>query len=103
MTNSEQDLTEVPEMVTGRDEEGFDVHIDVGLLLAHDPKLRALVHTALELFFRNEGVTDHPVGFAITVFDRTGRSGTALTTDWNKDIDLENYSPEEADIIERRQ
>lgn len=91
-----------PHMITARDEDGNDVSIDVSKLCARDSNFRDLVTMALERFFASGAVTDFPVGISITVFDREGQSGTALTTDWNKDIDLEHYSPDEDAIIDRR-
>lgn len=91
-----------PRMITARDEDENDVSIDVAQLCAQDANLHDLMTTALERFFASGAVTDFPVGMSITVFDRVGQSGTAITTDWNKDIDLEHYSPDEDAIIDRR-
>ena len=91
-----------PIVIAAKDEEGITVPIDVTQLCAWDKNLHALMTLALQRFFETGAVTDFPVGMSITVFDRTGQSGTALTTDWNKDIDLEHYSPDVESIIERR-
>lgn len=89
-------------LITAKDEEGHDVPIDVSRLCAEDQNLHDLMTTALERFFNSGAVTDFPVGMSITVFDREGQSGAAVTVDWDKDIDLEHYSPEEDAIIARR-
>ncbi len=92
-----------PLFVVGKDEDGFEVLIDVALMLASNEEIHNAAARAYERYFALGGQSSDKIRIRIMITDdESDIAGTAITPRGNEMIDPEVYSPDHEKIIARR-